>query len=319
MRIAVDVMGGDYAPEEVIAGALKWAQESGSQVLLVGERESVEKELKSYDYTSSQVVVVDAPETIGMDESPATAIRKKSNSSIVVATKLVKENTADAVISCGNTGAQMAAALFILGRMEGIERPPIVTSIPNSAGSFSLLIDAGANVDCKPKQLLQFAFLGKAYASILLGIENPRISLLNNGEEEGKGNALTVETYSLLRGQNALNFIGNIEGRELFSAKSDVIVCDGFTGNILLKTIEGMAIFMARMITKELGGKPLKVFGEWDYAKIGGAPLLGVNGVSIVCHGSSKREAVFNGMRVAEDCIKNEIVKKQQDALSKLV
>jgi len=319
MRIAVDVMGGDYAPGEIIAGALKWAQKSDSCILLVGARDLIEKELKSYEYDPSRVNIVDAPEVIGMDESPVTAIRKKKNSSIVVATNLVKENLADAVVSCGSTGAQMAAALFILGRIEDIERPPIVASILNSAGSFSLLVDIGANVDCRPKQLLQFAVLGKVYASISLGIENPRVALLNNGEEENKGNSLSVEAYSLFREKAELNFVGNIEGRDLFSGKSDVIVCDGFTGNIVLKTIEGMAIFMAEGIARELGGKLPRIFSEWDYTRIGGAPLLGVNGVSIVCHGSSKREAVFSGINIAENCVKNGIVEKQKKALSRTV
>jgi len=318
MKIAVDVMGGDYAPGEIIAGAVKWTEKNESQVLLVGNPELINRELDKYSYNPSQIEIISATEVISMDQPPAAAIRKKRDSSIVVANKLVKENMADALVSCGSTGAQMAAAIFILGRMEGIERPPIVASIPNVDGRNSLLIDVGANVDCKPRQLLQFAVLGKVYAAISSAINNPRVALLNNGEEENKGNNLTIEAYSLLQKQDGLNFIGNIEGRDLFNGKSDVIVCDGFTGNILLKTIEGMALFMAQVITKELGKTP-EVFNAWDYRSIGGAPLLGVNGVSIVCHGSSKRKAVFNGIRIAEDCVRNEIVQMQQAELAKTV
>ncbi|MDD2585333.1 MAG: phosphate acyltransferase PlsX [Syntrophomonadaceae bacterium] len=316
MKIAIDAMGGDFAPGEIIAGAIKWIKENEGQLILVGLEEQIQAELSKYNYNFSQVNIVPASEVIGMDESPATAIRRKKNSSIVVATKLVKEQVADAVISCGSTGAQMAAALFILGRMEGIERPPIVAAIPNAEGKISLLIDVGANVDCKPRQLLQFARLGKVYASMVMGIDNPRVALLNNGEEETKGNNLSLEAYALLKDQTDLNFIGNIEGRELFNNASDVIVCDGFTGNILLKTVEGMAFFMARSITAELGRTP-DTFNKFDYTKTGGAPLLGINGISIVCHGSSKRDAVFNAIKIAQDCFNKNIVKSQQNELVK--
>ncbi len=316
MKIAVDVMGGDYAPSEIIAGALQWTEKNESQILLVGNPELIHRELKQYSYKPSQIQIIEAPDVIGMDEAPATAIRKKKNASIVVANKLVKENQADALVSCGSTGAQLAAAIFILGRVEGVERPPIVAAIPNTGGKHSLLIDVGANVDCKARQLLQFAVLGKVYAAISLGIDNPKIALLNNGEEETKGNSLNIETYKLLQEQDNLNFIGNIEGRDIFTGISDVIVCDGFTGNVLLKTIEGMALFMASVITRELGKTPA-AFKSWDYRSVGGAPLLGVKGVSIVCHGSSKREAVFNGVGIAEECVRNKIVQMQEIELAK--
>lgn len=315
MRIAVDVMGGDFAPVEIIAGAVKWAQENDAQLLLVGQEDLVKQELDNYSYDPERVMVVNASEIINMDESPATAIRRKKNSSIVVATRMVKEKMADALVSCGSTGAQMAAAIFILGRLEGIERPPIVASIPDARGKYSLLVDVGANVDCKAKQLLQFAVLGKAYASSILGIENPRVALINNGEEESKGNSLTVETYNLLKAQPGINFIGNIEGRELFSSKSDIMICDGFTGNLLLKTMEGMAMFIARKLVLELGQLP-SFFSQLDYTKTGGAPLLGIDGVSIVCHGSSKREAVYNGINIARQCVAREMVKLQKENLA---
>ncbi|MGI6413910.1 MAG: phosphate acyltransferase PlsX [Syntrophomonadaceae bacterium] len=317
MRIAVDLMGGDYAPDEILAGALTWAKQNDSQIILVGNQSLIEDKLKE-DQRLPNIKVVNAEEVIGMDESPVTAIRKKKNSSIVIATSMVKEKQADAVVSCGSTGAQMAAALFILGRMENIERPPIAAAIPNLVGTKTLLLDVGANVDCKPKQLLQFAYLGKAYATMFLGEPNPRVALLNNGEEETKGSTLYAEAFSLLKQQPNLNFIGNIEGRDLFSHKSDVIICDGFLGNVLLKTMEGMAVFMGKLIREELGYLP-GMFAKIDYTQVGGAPLLGVNGVSVVCHGSSKRDAVFNGIKTAHSCVVNNFVKLQKLELAKLL
>ena len=319
MRIAVDAMGGDHAPVEIVAGAVKWvAEEEGRQAFLVGQEELLKQELKPYSYDPSRLSVINASEIIAMEESPATAIRRKKDASIVVANRMLKEKKADAILSCGSTGAQMAAAIFILGRMEGIERPPIVASIPNMTGAYTLLIDVGANVDCKPRQLLQFALLGKTYASIIYGVEQPRVALLNNGEEESKGNSAIVETYALLRQQPGINFTGNIEGRDIFTGKSDVIVCDGFTGNVLLKTMEGMALFIAKGIL-DAGGPLPAFFQRLDYTQTGGAPLLGVNGLSIVCHGSSKREAVYNGLKIAEDCYNKNIIEMQQLELSKAV
>ncbi|NLB87930.1 MAG: phosphate acyltransferase PlsX, partial [Syntrophomonadaceae bacterium] len=279
MRIALDVMGSDHGPQELIPGALKWVLEQKGQVFLVGSSPIIQAELDKYEYDPSKVNIVEASQVIEMDESPALALRRKRDASIVVATKLVKDNIADAVVSCGSTGAQMAAAIFILGRLEGIERPPIVTSIPINDDKYSLLIDVGANTDCKPTQLLQFAILGNVYSKMILGIHNPRIALLNNGTEETKGNNVTVESYNLLREQKDLNFIGNIEGRDIFKDKSDVIVCDGFVGNILLKTIEGMAEYLAVNIKKETGSLP-NFFKKLDYTQIGGAPLLGIDGIS---------------------------------------
>ncbi len=318
MRIAVDVMGSDHGPQELIAGALKWVQEKQGHVFLVGPSSMIQEELKQYDYDASLVSIAEAAQVIAMNESPALALRKKKDASIVVATKLVKEGMADAVISCGSTGAQMAAALFILGRLEGIERPPIVANIPGLNDQYSLLMDVGANVDCKPQQMVQFALLGKVYSKIIMGIHNPRIALLSNGQEETKGNNQSLETYNLLQEQKELNFIGNIEGRDLFNHKGDVIVCDGFVGNVVLKTIEGMAGFIAGNIIKESGSLP-KFFKKLDYTQVGGAPLLGINGVSIVCHGSSKSEAVYNGMNVAEQCYNSRIVEIQQEELLKFI
>jgi glycerol-3-phosphate acyltransferase PlsX len=313
MRIALDVMGGDHAPQEIIAGALQWSQSSDTKLLLVGREDSIARELQDCSYDPNKISVVHASQAMAMDES-AGALRKKMDSSIAVATRLVKEGKADAVVSCGSTGAQMAAAIFILGRLEHIERPPIVAVAPGVGGKIVVLLDVGANVDCKPQQLLQFAILGRVYASILIGTENPRVALLNNGEEESKGNSLSLETHILLKEQPGLNFVGNIESRDLFFGKSEVVVCDGFVGNILLKGLEGMAMFLGKACFEEMGRLPA-VFQQFDYSRVGGAPLLGVDGVSIVCHGSSKREAVFNGIRIAQQCVAREMVPRQILAL----
>jgi glycerol-3-phosphate acyltransferase PlsX len=313
MKIALDVMGGDHAPWETVAGALQWAKSSSSQLILVGKADIIEQELKGCSYDHEQISIVHSPQVMEMNDS-VSALRRKMDSSIAVATRLVKEKKADAVVSCGSTGAQMAAAIFILGRLETIERPPIVALVPGVAGTVTLLLDVGANVDCKPQQLLQFAILGKVYSSILNGLSNPRVALLNNGEEESKGNSLSFATHKILKEQSDINFIGNIEGRDLFSNKSDVVVCDGFTGNILLKSLEGVAKFIGKACMEELGALP-GVFQQFDFSRVGGAPLLGVNGVSIVCHGSSKREAVFSGIKIAEQCVAREMVQRQTLAL----
>ncbi len=317
MRIALDVMGGDNAPQELVAGAVKWSQSSETAIILVGQEDIVARELQGYSFDHHKISIVHASQVMEMDES-AAALRTKKDSSIAVATRLVKEGKADAVVSCGSTGAQMAAAIFILGRLEHIERPPIVAVAPGVGGKVCLLLDVGANVDCKPQQLLQFAILGRVYASILTGENNPRVALLNNGEEESKGNSMSLETHILLKSQPGLNFVGNIEGRDLFLDKSDVVVCDGFVGNVLLKSLEGMAMFLGKACMKEIGKLPA-IFAKFDYSQVGGAPLLGVDGISIVCHGSSKREAVFSGIGIAEQCIARGMVEQQIRALNRTI
>lgn len=317
MRIAVDAMGGDHAPSEIVAGAVQWVQQNEGSTILVGPGAQLEKELSNYDYQPARIELAEASQVIGMEESPAQALRRKKDASIVVATKLVKEGKADAVVSCGSTGAQMAAAIFILGRLPGIERPPIVTALPNAKGSKTVLIDVGANVDCRPRQLLQFGLLGSLYASSVLNISNPRVALINNGQEEGKGNQLSLEAYTLMKNHSSLHFVGNIEGRELFADQADVVVCDGFVGNIILKTIEGMAMFMAQGISRELGALP-RFFAQLDYSQYGGAPLLGTDGISVVCHGSSRREAVYHGICAAADCVRKGILELQKESLTVL-
>lgn len=325
MKIAVDAMGGDYAPREIVKGALQAAVEYKMAVILVGDEKQVRAELGDCD-AGGLVSIVNAPEVIEMREHPAVAVRRKKNSSIVRATQLVKEGEASALVSAGSTGAAMASALLGLGRIKGIDRPAIAGVLPSEKG-FTVLLDAGANVDCKPQHLLQFGVMGYLYAKKILGIVNPRVGLLSNGEEETKGNETTLAAYPLLSGAG-INFIGNVEGRDIFRGTVDVVVCDGFVGNIVLKAGEGMvgALFkmMKEEITKSLLAKMGTVMAEpalkgvkrrLDYAEYGGAPLLGVNGVSIICHGSSTAKAVKNAIRVAGESVENCLVEAIRDSI----
>ncbi|AEG59993.1 phosphate acyltransferase PlsX [Desulforamulus ruminis] len=317
MRIALDAMGGDHAPMEIVRGARDAAQEFGIHILLVGDQDRIAKELNGED-AGGLISIVHAPEVVGMDEHPVNAIRKKKKSSIVVATQLVKAGSADAVVSAGSTGAQMASSLFILGRIPGIDRPAISTLLPTSDGVV-VLLDAGANVDCRTQHLEQFAMMGSLYAERVLGLPHPRIGLLNIGEEETKGNELTLAAYSLLKKLD-LNFVGNVEGRELFLGRSDVVVCDGFVGNVVLKAAEGLAMGLLGMFQQELGRmeevigreRVLHLLGglkrRMDYAEYGGAPLLGVDGVSVISHGSSRAKAIKNAIRVAKETVEQKLV-----------
>lgn len=326
MRVAVDAMGGDYAPQEVIKGAVEAVLEYEVEIILVGQQEVIKAELDKYRYPVNSISIVDALEVIKMDEHPSSAVRRKRNASLVVATKLVKEGTAAALVSAGNTGAQMAAALFELGRLPGVERPGIATVFPSPSGP-KVLIDSGANVDCKARNLVQFAYLGSAYAQNVLGVSNPRVALLNVGSEPSKGNEVVIEVYQILeRKRNHFLFYGNIEGCEFFTADVNVIICDGFVGNIVLKLTEGIVETLFMMIKKELRKNPVRSLGGFlvkpgfqelmlklDCAEYGGAPLLGVQGISIICHGSSRAKAIRNAIRSARDAVKNnflEVAKK---------
>jgi glycerol-3-phosphate acyltransferase PlsX len=268
------------------------------------------------------VEIVHCTEAIGMDEHPAMAYRKKKDASITVATRLVKEGEAEAVVSAGSTGAQLAAALFELGRMEGVSRPAIATCIPTLKGP-RVMLDIGANVDSRPENLRQFAWLGKIYSETALGIAKPGVFLLNNGTEEEKGNALATDTYPLLAAEEGLGFRGNIEGRDLFSGEADVIVTDGFAGNIALKTMEGTAGAIFAMMKEAFGADARSKLGAFllmpalrkvksrlDYEEIGGAPLLGVKGLSVVCHGSSKAKAVREALLRAAEWIESGLMDK---------
>jgi glycerol-3-phosphate acyltransferase PlsX len=281
-------------------------------LLLVGDQARVEAELAQLsDVDTTRLEIVHAAETVSAADPPATVLRKKPDSSIVVGLKLLKNEQADAFISAGSTGAVMAASLFLLGRLPGVDRPSVATVIP-TGGAPCLLIDAGANIDCKASHLVQFARLAAVYAEDVLGRENPRIGLLNIGEEPEKGNEVVVETHQRLA-ESDLNFIGNVEGRDIIRGVCDVLVTDGFCGNVLLKFYESVAGFMYKMVTQEIGPKGLqsdidRVFHSFEWTQYGGAPLLGVNGISIICHGGSPPEAIRNAVRVAIQAIEKRII-----------
>jgi phosphate acyltransferase len=327
MRIAVDAMGGDYAPEEIVKGALRAAEEySDVHLKLVGQKERIQPFLPNS--LPINVSLVEASEVVEMNEHPANAVRKKKDSSIVVATRLVKSGEADALVSAGSTGAQMAASLLGLGRIKGIERPAIATVLPTAEGG-KLILDVGANLDASPEQLCQYGLMGSIYAEKILGILNPRVGLLNIGSEEGKGNDLTQKAYDLLK-KAPINFLGNVEGRDVPYGRADVIVCEGFVGNVLLKTAEGLAGVLFEQIKEKITSTTIRKLGAlavkpglreiakmMDYAEYGGAPLLGVNGISIICHGSSKNKAIFNAIRVAKECLQIRLIEQIQSNLPK--
>lgn len=312
MRIALDAMGGDYGPEKPVGGALAalGELEGDFEIILVGQEERVRSLLAGRAIPADRLRVHDAPDVIGMDESPASALRHKKQSSIMVGLELVKDGVADAFVSAGHTGAVMAGGLVTLGRLENIARPAIATIFPTQELP-CLVLDVGANVESKPSHLLQFAVMGHIYVSDVLGRPRPRVGLLSIGEEPTKGNELTVAAHRLL-GESGLNFIGNVEGRDVLKGAADVVVCDGFVGNVLLKFGESFVDFLADAIQEEVRTRRLAPLGALlmrpvfaslrrriDYAEYGGAPLLGVNGVVIICHGRSSEKAFRNAVRVA--------------------
>ncbi|MFZ5596202.1 MAG: phosphate acyltransferase PlsX [Bacillota bacterium] len=326
MKILVDAMGGDLAPRETVMGALEAGRE-GIGIILVGDRDRIMGEIAGP--VPENVEVIHAAETILMGEQPVNAVRKKRDSSIVRCVQLLKEGAGSAFVSAGSTGAVMAASLLGLGRIKGIDRPAIASVIPGERGG-TVLLDVGANVDCKPKNLVQFAIMGSLYAEKILEIDAPRVGLLNIGEEESKGNELTLGAFPLLK-QSRLNFIGNVEGRDIFSGMADVVVCDGFTGNVVLKSSEGLAMSLMRMIREELTRNWLSKMGtalafpalnqikrRTDYAEYGGAPLLGVNGVVIVCHGSSTSHAVKNAVMVAAGAVRSGLLDAIRENIDKV-
>jgi len=315
VRIALDAMGTDSSPSNEVEGAIRALRrfDRECEILLVGEQDRIKAELSLHsDFPRDKVSVVHAPDRINPSEAPAAAVRRKPNSSIVVGVKLQKEGEADAFVSAGSTGAVMASSLLFLRPLAGVDRPAIGTVLPTSKGP-TLLLDAGANVDCKPHHLLQFAHLGHIYAQDILGVEDPRVGLLNIGEEPEKGNELAVESHKLLLKED-LNFIGNIEGREIIRGGCDVLVCDGFDGNLILKFYESVAAFIIGILKKELETHRAdeldlnEIFRFLDYEEEGGAPLLGVNGVSIIMHGSSSPKAISNALEVAARAVESSMV-----------
>ncbi len=326
MKIALDAMGGDSGPLVVVSGAKMACEEFPVELILVGDEAAIKGALAQCGGNHPSLSIVHAKTQIEMGESPLV-VRQKKDASICVATELVKSKEAVAVISAGNTGASMAAAFFILGRLPGIDRPAIATPLPTLKG-VSVLIDAGANVDCKPKHLVAFAMMGHIYAKDILGIAKPKVGLLNIGEEDSKGNELTKEAFLLLK-EAPFNFIGNIEGKELYAGAADVIVCDGFVGNVALKVSEGLAEAIVQFLKREIMAYPLGKLGglllkpafsrfkaKIDYDEYGGAPLLGINGISIISHGRSSPKAIKNAIRVAKESFEKGVNRHIQEEAS---
>ena len=312
MRVAVDAMGGDHAPVVEVEGAVAAAREFAIPVTLVGDTDRLRQELAKHDCQGLDIIIQHAAEVVGMHDSASDAVRKKKDSSIRVAFELVKQGAADAVVSAGNSGATMAAGMFVLKRIKGIERPAIAQIFPTLRGK-TLVLDVGGNVDCKPIHLVQFAIMGEVYARHVMGVAKPRIGLLSNGEEESKGNELTRETNAALKGI-PLAYAGYVEGRDIFNGTVDVVVCDGFVGNVVLKLSEGLAEAVGKMLKEEIQQSFLSKVGyllsrtafknfkkKVDYAEYGGAPLLGIDGVGMICHGGSNAKAIKNAVRFAHE------------------
>ena len=318
MRIALDVMGGDHGPVELVTGALQAVNELHLEVTLLGDADLIEKQLQAAGGNKSGIQIVHTSQTISMHETPFDAVRKKKDSSIVVAFELLKNHKVDAVVSAGNSGATMAAAIRMLGRLKDISRPGIASVFPTLKKPL-VMMDVGANVDCRPKHLFQFGVMGSAFSQVLCANERPRIGLLSIGEEGGKGNLLVKSAHDLFR-NSTLNFIGNVEGRDIFHGDVDVIVCDGFVGNVCLKVSEGLGEAILTMLKSELSkslaarlgyGLAKRAFASFrkrvDYAEYGGAPLLGLNGIGIVCHGRSNALAIKNAIKVAAEMVRNKV------------
>jgi glycerol-3-phosphate acyltransferase PlsX len=322
MKIAVDAMGGDQAPEVVVDGAVQAARDLELEIILVGQREAVQAELDKYDVTGLKLSLHHASEVIAMDEhDPAIAARAKKDSSMIVGMELVKRRVADGFFTAGQTGGALAAALFRLGRIRGIRRPALGTVLPSQTPQgHCFLLDIGATPDCKPEYLLQFAIMGVTYSERVLGVSNPRVAIVSNGEEEGKGNELVQQTTPLLKA-SGLNFVGNAEGKDIPWGIADVVVTDGFTGNVVIKLAEGLSKFLQTIIKEQIMSRPLwmlggklaePAFGEvkrlLDYREYGAARLLGVDGVVLVGHGRSDAWAIRNGIRMTAQTIENGVL-----------
>ncbi|MBW4466931.1 MAG: phosphate acyltransferase PlsX [Pegethrix bostrychoides GSE-TBD4-15B] len=324
-RIAIDAMGGDHAPAEIVVGAIRAQAELGVKVILVGNPVAIEAVLQQHN-ALGQIEIVAAEEIVEMDEEAIGALRRKPKASINVAMLLVKQGKADAVVSAGHSGAAMAAALLRLGRLPGIDRPAIGAVFPTiRADKQVLVLDVGANVDCRPKFLEQFAVLGSAYSQYVLGVENPKVGLLNIGEEPSKGNELALRTHQALQANPGVGFVGNAEGRDVLSGEFDVVVCDGFVGNVLLKFAEAVGGVLLNILKEELpqgwrgklGTLLLKpnlrrIKQRVDHAEHGGGLLLGVDGICIIGHGSSQAPTIFNAVRLAKDAVDNRVLERIQ-------
>ena len=329
MKIIIDAMGGDHAPQVPVEASVKAVKELGVDVVLVGKEEVIKEELSKYEYPQSKVEIVHADEIITNYEEPAKAVRSKKNSSIVIGANLLKDDKGDAFLSMGSTGAVLSAGLLIVGRIKGVLRPAIATLLPTAKGP-KMLIDAGANTNCKSENLVQFAIMGSVYMHNVLGINNPTVGLISNGEEEGKGNDLTKSTFLQLK--NApVNFIGNIEGRDVMEGNADVMTCDGFVGNVILKTVEGMGRVVGSMVKGMFKKSIFTKIGAFfvykgindfkkamDYREYGGAPLLGTRKPVIKGHGSSDVKAAFNAIKQAEKFVSTKVIENIASKLTEL-
>jgi len=326
-RIVVDAMGTDNAPQAEVEGAILAARERHAEVVLVGPQPLLERELERHRARNLGIEIVHASEAITMEDAAAKAFRRKRDSSIRVAARLVREGKADGLISAGNTGAVMATVKIVLGALEGVDRPALAAVFPTSQGKAAVLVDVGANVDCKPQHLEQFAVMGEIYYRMIFGVERPRVGLLSIGEEDHKGNDLTREAFHLLK-RLPLNFVGNVEGRDLYNGRVEVIVCDGFIGNVALKISEGLIEAVSSLLKEALSSTlsskvgyvlSRKAFQNFkkrvDYSEYGGAPLLGVRGVTIICHGGSNAKAIKNAVRVAAEFAEGRVNEKIEHEL----
>lgn len=329
--IALDAMGGDNAPDAIVGGAIQALRQFDDiRILLAGPKDRLEKLIAAAEDVRGRIEIIEADEVIGMDESPMIAVRKKVNSSMVQAMMAVRDKRAGAVVSAGSTGALLACGMLRLGRIKGIERPALAPVLPGVKGGW-LLIDSGANVDCQPKYLAQFGLMGSVYMKSVMGVEDPKVGLVNIGAEEEKGNKLTKETYQLMKNQNSYTFAGNCEAREIPTGDFDVVVADGFAGNLILKYTEGLAGAMMKLMKEDLMSSTVTKIGaalskpgfrkfkkRLDYNEQGGAPLLGVDGAVVKAHGSSGDEAIMNAVRQARTMLEGKVVEKIRDGLSGL-
>lgn len=327
MRISVDAMGGDNAPKAVIEGCIEALKEIDVHITLTGPKDVLEKELRNYQYDNNKIDIADASEVISPNEHPVMAIRRKKNSSICVALNLVKSKECAAVISAGSTGAFLAGSLFIVGRIKGVDRPALAPIMPGRNGSF-MVIDVGANAECKPNNLVQFASMGQIYMKEVMGVDNASVGLINIGAEEEKGNELTKAAYKLLK-ESDLNFVGNVEPRDVSTGDVDVLVCDGFVGNTVLKMYEGVAANIMHILKDEMLSstrtkigalllKPMfKRFAKkFDYKEVGGSPFLGVDGICIKAHGSSDARAIKNALKQAHLLHEKKIIEKISESIT---
>lgn len=331
MKIVIDAMGGDNAPRSTVEGAVLALKNFPVEIVLTGDKEKIERALESYEYDKSRLEIIHTTQKIENEDKPVKAIRSKKDSSMVVGLNLVKDKKADGIVSAGNTGALLAGGLFVLGRLKGIDRPALCSYLPTREG-VSILIDAGANADCKPQNILEFGMMGSAYAQGVLKLQNPKVGIVNIGAEEGKGNELTKKAYELLKENTIdINFVGNVEARDIPSGDVDVIVCDGFTGNVVLKLTEGVAMTMFSMLKSAFTKNTVTKLGallskgglmdmkkRLDYKEYGGAPFMGVDGCLIKAHGSSDSKAIMNAVRQAIAFNEGNVLENIKSSLRKI-